>query len=74
MLHDEDACIHHLLLGLSKQSYFAAKGCVLTFWAEATQGLRFGGGHVGQPQCALIKILVGEQVCQTHSGSVVCYV
>lgn len=57
---------------LSKQ--FAAKGCVLTFWAEAAQRLRSGRGHIGQPQCALVKILVGEQVSQTHSGGVVSYI
>lgn len=57
---------------ISKQ--FAAKGCVLTFWAEATQRVRFGRGHICQPQCALIKILVGEQVGQTHSGGVVRYI
>lgn len=62
------------MISLAKQSFFATKGLVLTFWAEATQGLRFGGGHVGQPQRALIKILVGEQVSQTHSGGVVSYV
>ena len=47
---------------------------MLTFWAEPPQGLRFGGGHIGQPKCALIEILVGEQVSQTHSGGVVSYV
>ena len=46
----------------------------LTFWAEAAQGLRFGGSHVGQPQCALIEVLIGEQVGQTHSGGVVSYI
>lgn len=62
------------MLSLSKQSHFVAMGCVLTSWAEAAQGLRFGGGHVGQPQGALIEILVGEQVGQTHSRGVVGYV
>lgn len=51
-----------------------SKGCVLTFWAEATQCLRFGGGYISQSQCALIKILVSEQMGQTHSGGIVSYV
>ncbi len=62
------------MLSLSKQRHFAAKGCVLTFWTEAAQGLSFGGSHVGQTQGALIEILVGEQVGQTHGGGVVGYV
>lgn len=64
----------HVLVNLWKQEHCAAQGCVLTFGAEATQGLSFGGSDVGQPQRALVKILVGEQVSQTHSGGVASYV
>ena len=46
----------------------------LTSWAEATEGLGFRRGDIGQPQRTLIKILVGEQVGQTHNGGVVSYV
>lgn len=58
------------MISLSKQSNFVTKRCVLTFRTEAPQGLRLGGGHISQPQCALIEILVGEQVGETHSGGV----
>lgn len=33
--------------------------------------MRFGGGHIGQPQRALIKVLVGEEVGQAHGGGIV---
>lgn len=46
----------------------------LTFGAEAPQSLGFRGGHVGQAQCSLVKVLVGEQVGQAHSASIVRYI
>lgn len=41
-----------------------------TFGTEATQGLSFGRSHVGESQDTLVKVLVGEQVSQTHSGGI----
>lgn len=51
-------------------SIIATSNAVLTFRAEAPQCLGFGGGHIGQPQCPLIKVLVGEQVGKTHRRGV----
>ena len=44
----------------------------LTSRAEAPQCLSLGRGHVGQPQGTLVKVLVGEEVGQTHGGRVIC--
>ena len=43
----------------------------LTSRAEAPQRLSLGRGHVGQPQGALVEVLVREEVGQAHGGRVV---
>lgn len=41
---------------------------VRTFGAKSSSDVGFGRRHVGQTQSSLIKVLVGEEVSQTHIG------
>lgn len=49
----------------------AAEGGMLvgrTFRTESSSNVRFGWRNVGQTQSSLIKVLVGKEVSQTHTG------
>lgn len=44
----------------------------LTFGAETSSNIWFGWSDIGQTQSTFIKILIGEQVSETHVGGFVC--
>lgn len=62
---------NHILNSRDNNLESVTSNTALTFWAEASQCLRFGGGHISQAQRPLVEVLVGEQVGQTHSRGVV---
>lgn len=46
----------------------------VTFGAQTTRDVRFGGGHVGQTQSSFIEVLIGEKMGQAHVRRLLCHV